>query len=64
MEYAGESFSMDDFYANDTNAWGPTGQTTRSIAPDDYPVGTPTGFTNPVVVTGKFIPNKPKRKNK
>lgn len=64
MEYAGESFSMDDFYANDTNAWGPTGQTTRSIAPDDYPVGTPTGFTNPVVVTSKFIPNKPKRKNK
>ncbi len=56
-EYAGEPFDMEEFYANDTNAWGSTTTRTANAIPDER-----IQFNAPVFVRGKYIPNKPKRK--
>lgn len=59
-QLAGEPFDMEEFYENDTNEWGSTGGTTRTTVS-----GTGTGVNHaPIVVKGKYIPNRPKMKNK
>ncbi len=63
MDYAGEPFSMEDFYAKDTNKWGESGMTTRSGA-DGYPSELRSSIQHPVIVKGKYIPNKPKTKKR
>lgn len=60
MQLAEEPFSMEEFYNNDTNAWGSTGSRTRTAIPDEN-----RGECHaPILVKGKYIPNKPKLKNK
>lgn len=62
-EYAGESFDLDEFYENDTNAWGET--QSRSSYGDIQGTVTSAGkYKMPVIVTGKYISHKPKYKNK
>lgn len=62
-EYAGETFDLNEFYENDTNAWGTTrGRSDNGYIQTDV---TATGkFKMPVIVKGKYIPHKPKCKNK
>ncbi len=62
MDYAGEEFTMEDFYANDTNKWGDTGMSTRGG--NGYPSEQRSNIQHPVIVKGKYIPNKPKTKKR
>lgn len=59
FEYAGEPFSMDYFYANDSKEWGDTEVGTRAVGMGL--TGTPYTGSNthrpPVVVTGKNMSN-------
>ncbi len=63
LDYAGEWFDMEDFYNNDTNSWGSSGLGSRSSSAV-YPSEVESTFNMPIVIKGKYIPNKPKYKGK
>ncbi|WP_300729955.1 leucine-rich repeat protein [uncultured Bacteroides sp.] len=60
-EYAGEPFDLEEFYTNDTSTWGTV--STRSNG-GEVSSSSSSRSNGPVIVKGKYIPNKPIFKNK